>query len=181
MNMRTLAVVLLSLVVLPCLSGQVEAQAPLPAGWPNRIELGMGDAPGGAAAMRATAPFAFRYQYLAGGANTGSGWATWNANGDFARYYIEDSVANGIIPVFTYYMILQSLPGGASESDAVLHQPEQHRHDDSVLQRPETLLSEGRGVSSGAKSRPARGAGSLGLHAAALDERQRHDRAREGV
>ena len=47
--------------------------------------------------MRATAPFAFRYQYLAGGVNTGSGWATWNSNGDFPRYYIEDSVANGII------------------------------------------------------------------------------------
>jgi hypothetical protein len=37
----------------------------------------MSDGPGGAAAMRAVAPFAFRYQYLAGGVNTGSGWATW--------------------------------------------------------------------------------------------------------
>ena len=53
--------------------------------------------------MKRTAPFAFRYQYLAGGANTGSGWATWNTNGDFARFYIEDSVANGIIPVFTLH------------------------------------------------------------------------------
>jgi hypothetical protein len=95
-----------------------QAQAPLPAGWPNRIELGMADSPGGAAAMKRTAPFAFRYQYLAGGANTGSGWATWNTNGDFARFYIEDSVANGIIPVFTYYMLLQSSPGGGSESAA---------------------------------------------------------------
>jgi len=64
--------------------------------------------------MKATAPFRFRYQYLAGGVNTGSGWATWNSNGDFARFYIEDSVANGIIPVFTYYMMLQSTPGGGS-------------------------------------------------------------------
>ena len=69
--------------------------------------------------MKATAPFAFRYQYLAGGANTGSGWATWNTNGDFARFYIQDSIANGIIPVFTYYMLLQSAPGGGSESNAV--------------------------------------------------------------
>jgi hypothetical protein len=96
-----------------------EAQAPLPAGWPARLELGMADAPGGAAAMRATAPFAFRYQYLAGGANTGNGWATWNANGDFPRFYIQDSVASGVIPVFTYYMLLQSTPGGGSESNAV--------------------------------------------------------------
>ena len=95
------------------------AQAPLPAGWPNRVELGMSDSPGGAAAMKSTAPFAFRYQYLAGGANTGSGWATWNPNGDFARFYIQDSVANGIIPVFTYYMLLQSAPGGGAENAAV--------------------------------------------------------------
>ncbi len=91
-----------------------QAQAPLPAGWPNRVELGMADGPGGAAAMRATAPFAFRYQYLAGGVNTGNGWANWNPNGDFARFYIQDSVANGVIPVFTYYMIFHSAPGGGS-------------------------------------------------------------------
>jgi hypothetical protein len=95
------------------------AQSGLPAGWPNRLELGMSDSPGGAAAMKATAPFAFRYQYLAGGVNTGSGWATWNTNGDFPRFYIEDSIAHGIIPVFTYYQMVQSLPGGGSESDAV--------------------------------------------------------------
>lgn len=97
----------------------LHSQGSLPAGWPARVELGMSDSPGGAAALKATAPFAFRYQYLAGGVNTGSGWSTWNTNGDFARYYIEDSVANGIIPVFTYYQIYQSLPGGGSESDAV--------------------------------------------------------------
>ena len=78
----------------------------------------MADAPGGAAAMKSTAPFGFRYQYLAGGVNTGNGWATWNANGDFPKFYIQDSVANGIIPVFTYYMLLQSTPGGGSESNA---------------------------------------------------------------
>jgi hypothetical protein len=91
---------------------------PLPSGWPARVELGMADAPGGAAVMKATAPFAFRYQYLSAGVNTGYGWSTWNPNGDFARFYIEDSVANGIIPVFTYYNLFQSLPGGGSEPDA---------------------------------------------------------------
>jgi hypothetical protein len=101
------------------LSTPVYAQAPLPAGWPSRIELGMGDSPGGAAAMKATAPFAFRYQYLAGGVNTGNGWATWNTNGDFARFYIQDSIANGIVPVFTYYMLLHSSPGGGGEGDAL--------------------------------------------------------------
>jgi hypothetical protein len=105
----------------PFLGGQAQAQslAPLPSGWPNRIELGMADGGGGAAAMKATAPFGFRYQYLAGGANTGNGWANWNPNGDFARFYIEDSAANGIIPVFTYYMLLQSAPGGGTEGAAL--------------------------------------------------------------
>lgn len=94
------------------------AQAPLPQGWPTRMELGMMDGPGGSAAMRATTDFAFRYQYLAGGVNTNRGWATWNDNGDFARFYIEDSRAHGLIPVFTYYMMLHSAPGGGGEADA---------------------------------------------------------------
>jgi hypothetical protein len=116
--MKTLRLVLMLGVCVAAQAGPAHAQGSLPSGWPNRVELGMGDGPGGAAAMRATAPFGFRYQYLAGGANTGSGWATWNTNGDFARFYIEDSVANSITPVFTYYMLLQSTPGGGSESDA---------------------------------------------------------------
>jgi hypothetical protein len=117
MRIRTFAVLL---VLIVCMSETGQALGPLPAGWPAQIELGVADSPGGAAAMKAAAPFAFRYQYLAGGANTNAGWATWNANGDFARFYIEDSVANGIIPVLTYYMMLQSLPGaGGGEANAV--------------------------------------------------------------
>ena len=99
--------------------GSSAAPAPLPAGWPAQIEIGMADSPGGAAALKATAPFRFRYQYLSGGVNTGYGWSTWNTNGDFAKFYIQDSVANGIIPVFTYYNMLQSTPGGGAEQDAV--------------------------------------------------------------
>ncbi len=101
-----------SLAVIALTTPALYAQ-PLPSGWPTRVEIGASDSPGGAAALKATAPFAFRYQYLAGGANTGSGWATWNAGGDFARFYIQDSMANGIIPVFTYYMMLHSSPGAA--------------------------------------------------------------------
>src|SRR5579859_4530888 len=96
------------------------AASGLPAGWPSALQLGMADSPGGAATMKATAPFAFRYQYLAGGVNTGSGWATWNPGGDFVTYYIQDSVANGISPVFTYYQIRQSNPGASmAESQGV--------------------------------------------------------------
>jgi len=109
----------LIVVLLAALAAPVYAQAPLPAGWPNRLELGMGDSPGGAAAMKANAPYAFRYQYLSAGVNTGYGWSTWNPGGDFAKFYIEDSIANGIIPVFTYYNLYQSLPGGGSEGAAL--------------------------------------------------------------
>ena len=98
---------------------QAQGLPPLPAGWPSQqVEIGLSDSPNGAAAMKATTSFAFRYQYLAGGVNTGNGWATWNTNGDFPRFYIQESIAAGITPVFTYYMLLQSLPAGGSESDA---------------------------------------------------------------
>ena len=59
------------------LSASAFAQLPpAPPGWPAQFEIGVADSPGGAAALRATAPFLFRYQYLAGGVNTGSGWST---------------------------------------------------------------------------------------------------------
>ena len=90
----------------------------LPAGWPARLELGMADKPGGAAALARTARFGFRYQYLAGGVNTAGGWASWNENGTFVSTYVEESQRNGMTPVFTYYMLLQSKPGGGSESEA---------------------------------------------------------------
>jgi hypothetical protein len=116
MNMRIRPALLAVFAFALAVPFQARAQAPLPAGWPNRLELGMGDSPGGAATMKATAPFAFRYQYLSAGVNTGYGWSTWNPGGDFAKYYIEDSIASGIIPVFTYYNIVQSLPANGNES-----------------------------------------------------------------
>jgi hypothetical protein len=92
----------------------VAALPTVPAAWPSdRLELGMADGPGGAAAMQQTADFAFRYQYLAGGVNTGNGWSNWNANAQFVTYYVQDSIANGITPLFTYYMMYQSSPGTA--------------------------------------------------------------------
>jgi hypothetical protein len=90
----------------------------VPATWPSsKLELGLADAPGGAAALRASAAFRFRYQYLAGGVNTGNGWSTWNTNGQFVSWYIADSADHGSIAVFPYYMLLQSNPAtGGSES-----------------------------------------------------------------
>ena len=91
-----------------------QAQAalpPVPSRWPvTTLQLGTSSSPGDAGSMRASAPYAFRYQYLSGGA-TGQGWATWNTDGSFATRYIQDSVANGITPVLTYYVMRQSDPG----------------------------------------------------------------------
>jgi hypothetical protein len=83
----------------------------LPGGWPTTLQIGMSDAPGGAAHLKATTGAGLRYQYLSGGVNTGSGWATWNANGSYVTLYIQESIAQGIIPVFSYYMIFNSEPG----------------------------------------------------------------------
>ena len=91
---------------------------PLPPSWPSTFELGMSDGPGDAAGIRATAPFAFRSQYLAGGANTGGGWSTWNTDGAFVTYYVQDSVDHGVTPVFDYYMLLQSLPASGGDEGA---------------------------------------------------------------
>ena len=82
-----------------------------------RIQLGLASAPGGAEAMRAAAPFGYRYQYLAGGVNTGVGWSTWNPDGTFVTRYIDESARARITPVFTYYMIRGSLPGRDNEDE----------------------------------------------------------------
>jgi hypothetical protein len=96
----------------------VETLHPPPDGWPSSLELGMSDGLGGAAAMQATAPFGFRYQYLAGGVNSGAGWATWNPDGHFVSAYVQESLQHRMTPIFTYYMLRQSAPGAAlSERD----------------------------------------------------------------
>ena len=65
-----------------------------PAGRPTSSSSGWPTEP--AAARRSTLArrSAFRYQYLAGGVNTGNGWATWNTNGQFVSWYVADSAAN---------------------------------------------------------------------------------------
>ena len=55
-------------------------------------------------------PLDYRYQYLAGGANTGDGWATWNPGGGYATSYINSTRALGLTPSFIYYQLLQSAP-----------------------------------------------------------------------
>src|SRR5256885_6109028 len=86
----------------------------------HHLAIGVSDQPGGAAKLRGTVEA--RYQYLAGGVNTGSGWSTWNPAGSFVTRYVSESRKAGLVPVFTYYQLLQSsAPGcGGGEDKADL-------------------------------------------------------------
>ena len=111
---------LLPLVLFLACAAPATALPPLPHGWPHTLQIGLADSPGGAAALRRSASFGFRYQYLAGGVNTGQGWATWNPDGTFASMYVQDSWAHHVVPVLTYYMLLQSNPKGGDEAQVDL-------------------------------------------------------------
>src|SRR3954467_11126482 len=83
----------------------------LPHGWPHHLAVGVSDSPGGAPAVRG---MDFRYQYLAGGVNAGSGWSTWNPGGSFVTRYLAESRPSRTDLVLTYYQLLQSRAGGCS-------------------------------------------------------------------
>jgi hypothetical protein len=91
------------------------AAVPLPIGWPSHLALGVADSPGDAHQLTRHAPFDLRYQYLAGGVNTGDGWARWDPNGSFASLYVSESLAARTIPVLTYYQMLQSRPSSGPD------------------------------------------------------------------
>jgi hypothetical protein len=57
---------------------------------------------------RTKVPWDFAYQYLAGGVNTGRGWATWNEKAQYPLWYAQGAAGHGYVPVFPYYMLLQS-------------------------------------------------------------------------
>jgi len=89
-----------------------------PVGWPHHLALGLSDPPGDAYRLAARTHVELRYQYLAGGVNTGHGWATWNPGGNFAANYVRESLAAHTIPVLTYYQLLQSAPAIGSGEGA---------------------------------------------------------------
>jgi hypothetical protein len=105
-----LTVLAVALLVMPTPSEGLPA---LPSGWPTTLHLGLADAPGGAAQLKASTGVGIRYQYLSGGVNTGNGWATWLPDGSFVTEYIQETVQQGMIPVFSYYMLVHSAPGNA--------------------------------------------------------------------
>jgi hypothetical protein len=113
---RCFLLVLLTATLIAVVWPQAGVGATIPPGWPQHLALGVADSPGDAQTLRAQSGVDMRYQYLAGGVNTGHGWATWNPDGSFVTMYVRESLAAHIIPVFTYYQMLQSAPSvGASE------------------------------------------------------------------
>jgi len=95
------------------------ASRPAHPAWPfTTLQIGLASSPGNAAAIAAVAPFGLRYQYLAGGVNTGHGWQIWNPGGAFVTYYDTESRAHHMVPVFSYYQLRQSLPGAGIADEA---------------------------------------------------------------
>jgi hypothetical protein len=115
--MRLIAPTLLlavALAVAPAPAGA--APPPPPDGWPRHLAVGVADQPGGARAV-ARRRLDARYQYLAGGVDTGNGWSTWNEDGTFVSRYVSESRRASVLPVFTYYMLLQSGSASGDEAD----------------------------------------------------------------
>jgi hypothetical protein len=84
----------------------------VPVGLPSHFGLGLGAAPDNTGLYgwmpQSGIPWDYAYQYLAGGANTGQGWETWNSSGQFPLFYAQGAASHNYIPVFSYYEILQS-------------------------------------------------------------------------
>ena len=76
-------------------------------------------------------PFHYAYQYLAAGVNTGSGWQTWNSDARFPLLYAQDARERGAIPVFPYYMLLQS--NGPCDGCGEAEQDLAHLNDAGVM------------------------------------------------
>jgi len=84
----------------------------VPAGRPGHMAIGLAAHPDSSGIYgwmpNSAIPWDYAYQYLSGGTNTGAGWETWNASGQFALYYAQGASAHNYIPVFSYYELLQS-------------------------------------------------------------------------
>ena len=138
-NTRKLSFLLAFLSV----SAQAQAQA-LPPGWPTRLELGMADGPGGAAAMKGDGPV--RLPLPVPGRRCehreGLGHLEYQRRLRAVLYRGLDRQRHR--PGLHLLHAAAVLARRRQRERRGLHEPEQHRHDDGVLQRPETLLPEGR-------------------------------------
>ena len=109
----TLAVVAVAALALPPLANHpARADARTAASLPGHLGLGVSASPDSNGLdgwlPASGVPWDYAYQYLAGGVNTGGGWQTWNSGGAFPLLYAQDASSKHVIPVFSYYMLLQS-------------------------------------------------------------------------
>jgi hypothetical protein len=98
----------------PAPTAHLPAGLAVPAGLPSHLGIGLAAGPGETWMHDSGIPFDYSYQYLAGGANTGGGWRYWNTDAQFPLWYAQGASANGYIPFFSYYMLLQSAGGCGS-------------------------------------------------------------------
>jgi hypothetical protein len=84
----------------------------VPPGLPTHLGIGLAAAPDDSGIYGwmpdSGVSWDYAYQYLAGGVNTGGGWQTWNTLAQFPLWYSQGAHGNGYVPVFSYYMLLQS-------------------------------------------------------------------------
>lgn len=120
-------ILLFSLLHINRVLGQSQAGQPWP---PQYLDIGMSDLPQRPALFQAPDGIRYRQQYLSGGA--GTGWTTWNPNGDFAKFYIEASRSMGKTSVFTFYNICQSGHGGGGNGNHPCYSQEQNTIRDNL-------------------------------------------------
>ncbi|MBI3948522.1 MAG: hypothetical protein HY321_21595 [Armatimonadetes bacterium] len=99
---------------------------------PGHVAFGLANSPEAIGWLKESGvPVELRYQYLAGGVNTGKGWRTWGPDGSFVSSYARASRRLGTVAVFPYYMLLQSRPArGRGEGERLynnLNDPETMR------------------------------------------------------
>ncbi len=111
-------------------TGQANTEKTIPDWLPDHLEVGMSELPSPPPMFQVPDGTAYRQQYLSGGA--GTGWSTWNNNGDFARLYIQKSIEKGKTPIFTYYMICQSGHGGGGNGGHPCYSQEQNTIRDNL-------------------------------------------------
>jgi hypothetical protein len=97
-----------ALLIVLLVSAVATPAAALPAQLPSHFAFGVSASPGDTWMPQTGIAWDYRMQYLVGGVNTGSGWETWNPNGQFALWYAQESAQHGYIPLFPYYELLQS-------------------------------------------------------------------------
>ena len=121
--LAALAAGLVTAALLPSPAAAASARPAAVALPADRLHFGLSNDPDSLGWMTASGvPWKYRYAYLAGGVDTGSGWQTWQdpalPPGQYALDYMRNSRTAGYIPVLTYYLLLQSHPGtGLGESD----------------------------------------------------------------